>query len=149
MVWDMQTTTQTRGASMKPNAKKLMMSTIICLSLSCTATAALADNSTTTTVPSTTKTTTAPKSTAAQRAERVEYLAKLKTYIDARLEIVKNCNSSINEAIDARSVAQEAAKTQQERKALREAFATAIETAKTTKAAALTALGEPPVKPTK
>jgi hypothetical protein len=134
---------------MKHKAKKLMISTIIGLTLSCTATAALADDSTTTTVPSTTKTTTAPKITAAQRAERAEYLTKLKTYKDARLEIVKNFNSSINEAIDARRVAQEAAKTQQERKAVREAFATAITTAKTTKEAALTALGEPPVKPTK
>ncbi len=134
---------------MNHKVKKLMISTIIGLSLSCTATAALADDSTSTTVPSTTKTTTAPKISAADRAARATYLKDLKTYIGARLEIVKDFNAGIKEAIEARRIAREAAKTQEARKALREAFSTSIETAKTTKAAALTALGDPPVKPTK
>jgi ribosome-binding protein aMBF1 (putative translation factor) len=137
---------------MKHKAKKLMISTIIGLTLSCTATAALADDSTSTTVPSTTKATNAPTRSQTPKvtaAERAEYSKNLKTYIGARFKIVKDFNSSIKEAIEARRIARKAAKTQEERKILREVFATAVETAKTTKADALTALGDPPVKPTK
>jgi hypothetical protein len=151
MVWYKQST-PTKGASMKHKAKKLMISTIIGLTLSCTATAAFADDSTSTTVPSTTKATNAParsQTPKVKAAERAEYSKNLKTYIGARFKIVKDFNSSIKEAIEARRTARKAAKTPEERKILREVFATAVETAKTTKADALTALGEPPVKPTK
>ena len=110
---------------MKQFAKKTLVVTTIALVMSSGATAALAEDasSPSTTVP----TASTPKT----------------------IEINKNFATAMKEANTARRTARESATTKEAKKAAQIAFSAAITTAQNARTAALTALGDPPVKPVK
>jgi ABC-type multidrug transport system fused ATPase/permease subunit len=133
-----------KGVNMKQFAKKTLVVTTIALVMSSGATAALAEDasSPSTTVP----TASTPKTIS---AERSAYRTALQAYNKAKIEINKNFATAMKEANTARRTARESATTKEAKKAAQIAFSAAITTAQNARTAALTALGDPPVKPVK
>lgn len=129
---------------MKKSVQKVLAVTAIALVMTNGATAALAEDasSPTTTVP-------AQSAPNANSAERSAYRLALQAYNKAKIEINKNFATAMKEANTARRTARESATTKEAKKAAQLAFSAAITAAQNARTAALTALGDPPVKPVK
>ena len=147
---------------MKQFAKRTLAATTIALIMTSGATAALADNSSSTTIPTSsvpTSSTSVPKKhdetkpTPEQRAAYITsiqtYRTALTNYIKSKVAIEKAFGEAMRAANSARTAAREAAVTAQEKKAVYTTFITAMSAAHAARSSALTALGSPPVKPVK
>lgn len=147
---------------MKRLAKKSLVVTTIALVMSSGATVALADNSSSTTIPTSsvpTSSTSVPKKhdeskpTPEQRAAYVTaiqtYRVAFQNYIKSKVAIEKAFAAAMRTANATRRTAREAATTDAAKKAAREAFSAAMTTAQSARTSALAALGSPPVKPVK
>lgn len=133
-----------KGVNMKQFVKKILVVTSIALIMSSGATAALADDASTTstTVPATLGTKTVS-------AERAAYRLALQTYNKSKVAIEKTFAEAMRTANATRRTAREAATTNAAKKTAREAFSAAISAAHSARTSALAALGNPPVKPVK
>lgn len=129
---------------MKLFIRKTIVASATAIVLSSGASAALADDasSTSTTVPATSGAKTVS-------AERAAYRLALQTYNKAKIEINKNFATAMREANSARRTARETATTKEAKKAVQTAFSAAVTAAQDARTAALAALGDPPVKPVK
>lgn len=116
----------------------------IALVMSSGATVAFAEDATS---PSTSVPTTSTPKTIS--AERSAYRIALQAYNKAKIEINKNFALAMREANTARRTARESATTKEAKKAAQIVFSAAITAAQNARTAALTALGNPPVKPVK
>lgn len=135
-----------QGETMKQLTRKAIVATATALLLSTTATAALADDTTSpsTTVPKEVKTKSSEYSAAIAK-----YRTELKEYNAAKKAIFKKFADATKAANETRRSAREGATTKTEIKAVLTAFQEAISAASSERAAALAALGNPPTKPTK
>jgi hypothetical protein len=151
-----------KGDDMKQFAKKTLAATTIALIMTSGATAALADDSSSTTIPTSsipTSSTSVPKKrdevkpTSAQRAAYATalqtYRTALTNYIKSKVAIEKAFGEAMRAANSTRTAAREAAVTAQEKKAIYTTFITAMSAAHAAHSSALAALGSPPVKPVK
>ncbi len=129
---------------MKQVMKKMVIAsaTAIVLSSGATAVHAADESTTSTTVPATAETKTIS-------AERTAYRLALQAYNKAKIEINKTFANAMRDANSARRSARETATTKEAKKAAQTAFSTAVTAAQNARTAALTALGNPPVKPVK
>jgi len=147
---------------MKRLAKKSLVVTTIALVMSSGATVALADNSSSTTIPTSsvpTSSTSVPKKhdeskpTPEQRAAYVTaiqtYRVAFQNYIKSKMAIEKTFLEAMRTANSTRKAAREAAVTDQEKKAAYTTFTSAMSAAHAARSSALAALGSPPVKPVK
>jgi hypothetical protein len=148
-----------KGDDMKQFAKKTLAATTIALIMTSGATAALADDSSSTTIPTSSVPTSVPKKrdevkpTSAQRAAYATalqtYRAALTNYNKSKVAIEKAFGEAMRAANSTRTAAREAAVTAQEKKAIYTTFITAMSAAHAARSSALAALGSPPVKPVK
>ena len=147
---------------MKQLAKRTLAATTIALIMTSGATAALADNSSSTTIPTSsvpTSSTSVPKKhdeTKPTPEKRAAYISSIQTYRTAltnynksKVAIEKAFAAAMRTANETRRTAREAATTDAAKKAAREAFSAAMTTAQSARTSALAALGNPPVKPVK
>lgn len=95
--------------------------------------------------PGDTTATTVPAKT--KREQRAAYAAAMKAYRKAEADIKKAYVGALKSANDARRAAMKSAKGKKAAKAIAKAHASAVKRAKSTRDAALAALGTPPVKP--
>jgi len=151
-----------KGETMKQLAKKALVASTIAIIMSSGATVALADDSSSTTIPSSSvprSSTSVPKNDDGPRltpAQRAAYASALQTYRTAlinynksKVAIEKAFRDAMRTANSNRTASREAAVTAQEKKAVYTTFITAMSTAHAARSSALAALGSPPVKPVK
>jgi hypothetical protein len=158
------------GDNMRQFARKTLVATSIALIMTSGATAAMADDSssssptstiprTSTTIPSSSPTSSVPRNNDGPRltpAQRAAYLSALQTYrteltnyYTSKVAIEKAFWDAVRDANSTRIAARETAVTAQEKKAVHTAFNTSMSDARAARTSALPALGTPPVKPVK
>lgn len=137
---------------MRQFARKTLVATSIALIMTSGATAAMADDSSssspTSSVP---RNNDGPRLTPAQRAAYLSalqtYRTELTNYYTSKVAIEKAFWDAVRDANSTRIAARETAVTAQEKKAVHTAFNTSMSDARAARTSALTALGNPPVKP--
>ena len=140
------------GDNMRQFARKTLVATSIALIMTSGATAAMADDSSssspTSTIP---RNNVGPRLTPAQRAAYLSalqtYRTELTNYYTSKVAIEKAFWDAVRVANSTRIAARETAVTAQEKKAVHTAFNTSMSDARAARTSALTALGNPPVKP--